>query len=427
MTITRSAPERGLVGNSVALLAASQITAVLGYAFWMLCARVFSPAVIGVTNTVISAMTLVAILSVAGFIPMLPCLLPGASVEECGGLCSATFIVTVGVSGILGVAAGLAMPQRLHVAVGTGWLVSLLGSGAVGTALLLVINSALLGVRRAELSLIGSVVASASRLAAVAAVLTLGAFATGHDVSATHTVLVIWVSSLGVASVLSVWLLGRAVPGLRFSPCAVSFSRLRRSAGWDHLATLALRSPALSIPILASAHLPPTQVGYLVVAALIASAFTAVPGAVSNALLATCADDPARLREQARRALLLIGVLLIAPVVITSLLSNQVLGFFGPGYADYSLLLVLLLLSTFPDALVNVVLAILRVRRRLKLVAAVTVAGAAITITSTWLLLPHVGIFGAAVAVLGSQLIVAAMLTTLVVRDRSLIAQPGTG
>ena len=117
----------------------------------------------------------------------------------------------------------------------------------------------------------------------------------------------------------------------------------------------------------------------------------------------------------------------IAPVVITSLLSNQVLGFFGPGYADYSLLLVLLLLSTFPDALVNVVLAILRVRRRLKLVAAVTVAGAAITITSTWLLLPHVGIFGAAVAVLGSQLIVAAMLTTLVVRDRSLIAQPGTG
>jgi hypothetical protein len=59
-----------------------------------------------------------------------------------------------------------------------------MGAGAVGTALLLVISAALLGVRRAEFSLLGSVVASLSRLAAIATLLSLGLVATGADVTA---------------------------------------------------------------------------------------------------------------------------------------------------------------------------------------------------------------------------------------------------
>jgi hypothetical protein len=50
------------------------------------------------------------------------------------------------------VVGALLLPGRVHAAVGTGWLVGLLGAGAVGTAFLVVINAALLGVRRAELS-----------------------------------------------------------------------------------------------------------------------------------------------------------------------------------------------------------------------------------------------------------------------------------
>ena len=126
------------------------------------------------------------------------------------------------------------------------------------------------------------------------------------------------------------------------------------------------------VPILASALFPPAQVGYLAITAMISSAFFAVAAAVSNALLADCADSPERLRAQARRALRLIGALLVAPVVITCLLASKVLGVFGADYAHYSTLLILLLLSTFPDALINVAVAMLRVKRRLVAVAAVT-------------------------------------------------------
>ena len=148
-------------------------------------------------------------------------------------------------------------------------------------------------------------------------------------------------------------------------------------------------------------------------AAMISSAFFAVAASVSTSLLAQCADDPARLRTQARRALRIIGALLIAPVVITCLLAPQVLGLFGAGYVPYDVLLVLLLLTTIPDALINLAVAILRVQRRLVAVAAVNTTGATITIGGSWLLMPHLGINGAGWAALATPVILAAMLAVM--------------
>lgn len=431
MTTVRSQTARGLLGNSIALLATTHITAVFGYVFWVLCARVFSAGVIGATNTVISAMTLVAIVAVSGFVPMLTRLLPGSSTEERSGLCSTAFVVTTVVSAVAGVTAALLMPDRVHAAVGTGWLVALLGTGTVGTALLLVVSAALLGVRRAELSLYGNVVGSVARLAAVAALLAWGLLAAGADLRATHTILIIWVVSLVISLMLSIWLLVRATPGFRFHPHRIWLSRMRQSLGWDHVATIAVRAPPLAIPILAAAHFPPAKIGYLAVVTMIISVFSAVAAAVSNALLAHCADDPQQLRTQARRAFRLIGVLLVVPVLLACLLAKELLSFFGPDYADYSPLLIVLLLSTFPDALINMTVAILRVQHRLAVVAAVTVAGATMSIVGAWLLMPHLGIFGAGLAVFASQMIVATAFTLMgplrfLVRARPAQAPPGT-
>jgi glycosyltransferase involved in cell wall biosynthesis/O-antigen/teichoic acid export membrane protein len=406
----------GLLANSFALLAASHITAVLGYLFWIACARGFSASTIGMASTVISAMTLVAILAATGFEPFLTRVLPGANCEERGGLCGTALVITAVVSGVIGVAGALLLPGRVHAIVGTGWLIGLLGAGAVGTALLFVINAALLGVRRAELSLFGGVVGSLSRLVTVAALLGFGMVATIGDATAVHTILAVWVASLMISIGLSVRLLVRATPGFRFRCGWIWLTRLRRSVAWDHVAMLAGRLPALGLPILASALFPAAQVGYAAVALMVVMAFSAVSSSVSNALLANCADRPERLRAQTRRAVRLIGALLIAPVVITCLLASKVLGLFGADYADYSTLLVLLLMATLPEALVNVMIATLRVQRRLIAVAAVTVTAAVIIIGGSllmWLVMPNLGITGAGWAVLASGVIVATTLAVM--------------
>jgi O-antigen/teichoic acid export membrane protein len=244
-----------------------------------------------------------------------------------------------------------------------------------------------------------------------------GIIVAGTPASAAHTILTAWVASLVVSFGVCVWLLARATPGFRFRPGWMWLSRLRGPVKWDHIATLAIRSPTFVVPILAAAIFPPAEVGYMAMSALISSAFFAVAAAVSNALLAHCADGAKRLGAEVRRALRLIGALLVGPVLITCLLAHHVLGFFGPDYARYSSLLILLLLCTFPDAVSNVAVAVLRVQHRLVAVSAVTVTGAAITIGGSWLLMPRVGIMGAGWSALASQFIVALTLSVLVQRS----------
>src|SRR5262245_41827466 len=135
MTTARAYKARGLLSNSIATLASTHISAVLGYLFWMVSARSVSASAIGMANTVISAMTLCALLSVAGFMPLLTRLIPGASPEERSGLCSTAFIVCAVVSGLAGFAGVLLLPDRVHAAIGTAWLVPLLIVGTMANAL----------------------------------------------------------------------------------------------------------------------------------------------------------------------------------------------------------------------------------------------------------------------------------------------------
>lgn len=407
MTTARPVVARGLFGNSIALLATAQLTAVFGYAFWMICARVFSAGVIGVTNTVIAAMTLIAMLTVSGFVPMLTRSLPGATPAERSGLCSTAFLLTACISGTAGVAAALILPDHIRAAVGTGWLVILLGAGTVCTSMLLVVSAALLGIRRAELSLIGDVAGSVTRLSTVGAFAALGLLAAGVAATGARTILGIWITSLFLSVCLSLSMLARTIPDFRFTPGVAWFSRVKHSVGWDHIATLAVRTPPFLIPILASAVFASTELGYLAVTAMIATAFFAVGAAVSNALLADCADDPARLWAQTRKAIRLISLLLFIPVVFACIFAKQVLGLFGPGYAEHSPLLIVLLLATFPDAVTNIAVAILRVHHRLRIVAALTMVGATLSIGGAWILMKHIGVLGAGIAICGSQLVVA--------------------
>ena len=208
---------------------------------------------------------------------------------------------------------------------------------------------------------------------------------------------------------LAAYLLVRAAPGLRFRCGRIWFSRLRRSVGWDYVAIFAGKSSPFLIPILAAGLFPPAQVGYMTMAAMIGTVFFAVAASVSYSLLAQCADDPTQLRRQ------------VAPCCSDHrcTVDRPCVDHLPAGFADTrpvrGRLRVLpapcssyLLLATIPDALINIVMAILRVQRRLVAVAAVTVTGAISTIGGSWLLMPHLGVNGAGWAVLATSVILAA-------------------
>jgi hypothetical protein len=81
-----------------------------------------------------------------------------------------------------------------------------------------------------------------------------------------------------------------------------------------------------------------------------------------------------------------------------------VLGLFGPGYAQHSfVLLVLLVLSAVPDAITNVYVSVLRVQQRFRAAAALNIGMSVGAVMLAWWLLPLVGIAGAGLAWLMMQ------------------------
>jgi glycogen synthase len=404
MSALQSRKGRGLLGNSIAIVAMTNLTAGLGYLFWSACARHVTASAIGMASAVVSAMSLVALLSAGGFVPLLIRALPGTDQEEFRGLSSTALTVTAALAAAGGIAAGLLLPTPVHAALGTPWLVAILVSGAVGTALLLVMNAVLLGLRRADLSLIVYVMASLSRLITIVALLTFGTLLSGIATAAIRTILLVWVASLTMSLGLSLWLLAYAKPGFRFHADRRWLPRLRCGVAWEHLAVLGAQLPGFALPILAAALMPAAQVGYLYITWMVGQVFYTVSAAVATALLADCADRPERLRAQVRRSLQLTGAVLAIPVLVTCLFAPRLLGLFGVEYAHYgSTLLILLVLTSVPDAVVNVAVSVLRLQSRLVSAAALNLATGVVTLLGSWLTLPRLGIAGTGWSALVAQ------------------------
>jgi O-antigen/teichoic acid export membrane protein len=133
-----------------------------------------------------------------------------------------------------------------------------------------------------------------------------------------------------------------------------------------------------------------------------------VPVALGQALVAYGVRDPARLGHHHRRILLSSLGLLVPVVVVLVVFAPVILAPFGPWYASQGVLTVrLLALSALPNAVVALTVSRARVDRRMPTVVTTLGVLCLFVLGLTWLLVPHVGIVGGAVAWLCGQLAVA--------------------
>jgi O-antigen/teichoic acid export membrane protein len=254
----------------------------------------------------------------------------------------------------------------------------------------------LVGVRRADFSLLGNGAASLSRLALIVILLGFGTLSASVGTRNIPTILLVWLASFAISVALSLGLVIRAVPGFRWRVGRGWLTRLGRDMGWEHLTTFAGQLPPFLLPVLAASRLPANQVGYLYMVLMVGTAFYSVAAAISTALLADCADQPERLRAQLRRALGLTGAVVVVAVVVTCPLAPWLLGLFGADYRRYgSTLLILLVLASLPDAVTSVAVSVLRLQRRLAQAAALSMVTAIVFLLGSWFAFPNLGITSA--------------------------------
>jgi O-antigen/teichoic acid export membrane protein len=381
-----------LLRNALFMMANTGVSAGVGYVFWLLTAHLYSAPVVGLTAAVISAGTIIVLLSSAGvsgaFIQSLPeqSTKTGWSATFWAGMAAVTFF-TVALCAIALVVLPLwssnlivlrSMDYGAVFAVGTLAL-------AAGSTL----DYVYVAERRA-----GDMFSRNTALGAVKVIL-IGLVGLSVRPDAVH-LLGAWGASSLFGLCLGAALLvryRRVARPPKPSVLVQTALRLRGRITGNQVIAIAGSLLPYVLPVLVTVRLSPADNAYFYTAWTLAGVVLVVSSSVSMSLFAEGVHRPDEVNAMARSALKIIGAILVPGVITVFAVGATLLSTFGQAYADHAIgLLRLTVLATIPDAVICVYTSILRAQGRLTTVGLLYLGISVGTCVMSWFLMPVLGI-----------------------------------
>jgi O-antigen/teichoic acid export membrane protein len=344
--------------------------ALFGLVFWMIAARALTPEQVGLGAALVAAMTLLSMLGLFGVGTLLLERFKSVAIVDRWPLFS-TGLAVAGSGGALVAVAWLGVSGLAH-------LDGVLGDLSLGTVLLLVgasviaaacaaFDQAVIGMGASGVQLRRNLVASCLRVGFLC-----GAIA--FDFKSGQAILISWMVGLG-GSLLASRLRSHVLP--RSGVSTRQRWHLVRdhwpAAVGHHGLTLAMVSGPLLLPIVVALTMSAEETAYFSQARLLADTALAVPYFLTIALFAT-AEDLASFGRNARRTIALGMVMALGLFAGSAVLGRDLLGLFGPEYAQQSLPLLLLLLAAGPILVIKDHFAVLRRLQGRRMAGAVAMA-----------------------------------------------------
>jgi len=396
-----------LYRNGYALVIATGATSLLGFLYWIIAARRYSPADVGRNSALIASMTFLANLAHLNLTNGLNRFVPTAG-PRTGRLIALAYVV----AGALSVLAALIFIGGVEI-----WSPELtnlvrenplaVGAFVAATALWVVFqlqDSVLIGLGRADWVLVENVVFGVLKIALLVALAT-ALPAEGIFASWTLPLIVIVVP-------INVLVFRRLVPRHRADREAVvepvHVRDLGRYLTADYFASLLWTATTSLLPLMVLAIAGAAQSGSFYISWTIAYTLYLLSRNLGMSLVTEGARAPQRLYEFALRTLAQCGKIVVPLALAVALLSPLILRLFGPEYVDSaSLLLPLLVLSAIPNVVIATFLSAARVQRRMRAVVVVTAAMSISVMGLSVVLLDRYGLTGVGVAWLLAQSVIA--------------------
>jgi O-antigen/teichoic acid export membrane protein len=381
--------------------------------FWAVAARQYRTDTVGLAATVISAMVLVSSISQLGLGSVLPRYLPGAQART-RRLIAMSYLgagtVSLVAASLAAWTSGTWSPPVKFLAEDAAWFTLFVSATLVWTIFSLQ-DSVLTGMRRVRWVLVGNVIYALTKLGLV----------------------VIFASSYPHAGVFLAWTVPvvilvvplNSLIFLRFVPQHEKRGSTERQWHGREMRRLLVGNFAGSLvglvgtfifPILVANHLGAKQAAYFFIPWALILGLTVLAANLTTSMVVETAFAGSRLREYVRTVF---GgmVRIVLPVALgLVVLAPELLGLFGSEYARQGTwVLRLLALGMLPNAVAALGLSVARIRHDGRLVAAVQCTVAVVGIGLAVVLLPRLGIEGAGIAWLTSQ-VVAAVMTTPTLR-----------
>lgn len=395
-----------LYANSGYLVADVAVSSTLGLTFWVLVARLYSPAQVGLASATVAAIILLARLSHLGFGYGLIRFLPSAR-EKAITMINSCFTI----AGLSSLVAALIFLAGLNL-----WSPALLYIRRPGLAvffvfltvaynLFLLVDQTFIARRRAEFVLFKNAAAGATKIAAaVALAFLLNAFG----------IFVSWGLAIFVALAVALfWFLPR-VQQRHISIPAISKElvndMLRFSLG-NYIAELLWFAPLALFPLMVINTLGAETNAYFYIPWMIAQMLFAIPIAIAYSLFAEGSNNEHLLRANTLKSVKLYLLILVPAGVALFTLSDKVLLLFGSVYSESNTtLLRILALSVIPVGINYIGLSVMRVKKNTRGVILVSASIAGLALGLGYILMTRAGLLGIGVAWITAQTMVAVVV-----------------
>jgi O-antigen/teichoic acid export membrane protein len=391
-----------LYRNSLFLIANTVVPTGLGFFFWMVVARFYTPYEVGVGSAIISAIYFLASLGTLGLDVAIIRFLPKAQKPmELINLClTLTSIVALVTGGIFLAGLGLWSPKLIFVRERAVFALAFLVFTFAWT-LSSVIGSVFIAKRRAEFDLAQNTIISLLKIPLpILLVLFFHAFGI--------------VSSWGVATVIAVLaclflFLPRVqgsykpVPNLDLS----IVKNIWKYAVGNYFASILAATPSFILPIMIVNIISGEQNAYFYVAWTIAAIPFSIPGAASQSLFAEGSHFEDELSINARRSIKFALVLLVPTIILLVVLGKWLLLAFGASYSSNALtLLWILCASSIFVGINSVYYTILQVQHRISELLVLRGLTTLVILVPSAFVMRAIGIVGIGYAWLGAQALV---------------------
>jgi O-antigen/teichoic acid export membrane protein len=390
-----------MVGAIAAVIVSTGVTAATGYVFWSRTTSHLAAATVGQTTSLVAAFTAVSLFVGQPIGVTLVARLPRSGYQR-GLLITAlrtTGFRCVAISSIVIIA--LPHISRHFMFAASPLTGTLFVAAATTQALGLVLDQASIGIRFARVMSQRNAAQGVLKLGFLSLLLaSIGSRHLGPDF-----VLAVWTSANFLSIAWAVLSCRRRCSNecARKSRAALR-KELNKQSMWQTVASLCGSLPPQILPLLVAAQIGPTASGEFSLTWQVGAACYVISPAVASALLAELSHENIDSRRRIGIASLIIAGLLAPMDLFLVIFGKFFLHYFGNGVATAGYgLLIILVVSTFPDAVTNIAVSVYRSQEQLRRAAAVNAIIAAMVLGSTSFLLSKQGIYGAGYAWLAGE------------------------
>jgi O-antigen/teichoic acid export membrane protein len=402
-----------LLRNGYALLVNVGVTSLLGFLYWVVAARTYTPVQVGLSSTAVAVVQFLAGLAGQPSIAnALTRFLPRAG-QGATRLTLLAYGVAAGAGAVVSglYIAATHLPLGVPVVLGQSWVLALaLGASVVVWCVFALQDAVLTGVRQAVWVPLENGLYGIGKIALLVAL---------APVTPEYGIVVSWfLPALALLPPVNV-LIFRRLLRAHTDPVEGGHDRrtIARFIGGDYLGSIFALAAVDLLPVLVVARLGAADTAYFYLPFLIIYSVELVAVNLGVSLTVEGALDRSRLAEVAGSVFRRIGAIVVPGVLVLLLVPGLVLSVYGPAYAAQSSdLLRMLALGVLAKTVTTISFSLARVERRVGRIALVQGALFVLLMGLSWVLMGTLGLDGVGVAYLVTQVVVAAAVLPTVVR-----------